>query len=229
MIEIMSQFVSVGPECHNELDELFSSITSVGGGLRGTCFKVMSDIAEIPLLIGMPKVREVLDTLDISVPTLVGFAILAMEPGEKKFLFHPHQDLRGHTSLRSVILWTPLSDGKKIGGMGIYKGSHKFGPIKHGVAEDGHLEVPENIREEFEKVTFDDMTIGDVLFFSPYSVHWSLLNKGTKIRWTAVMVIDDAAKAPHLRDDRSPFVVSEFIDDRSNEERINEKLGAHSN
>ena len=153
-----------------------------------------------------------------------GYSILAMEPHEDRFLFKRHQDLQSHTSLHSVNIWTPLSNGIGLGGMRIYRGSHSGGPIKHDVSDAGHLEIKSADLESEELHTLLDFDIGDVVFFSPYSVHESVANKGSSIRWTMVLTIDDASKTPHLAQSISPYVPSDYVDTRTNEERLKAAL-----
>ena len=62
---------------------------------------------------------------------------------------------------------------------------------------------------------------GDCVFVVPYLVHESVGNTGNAIRWTAVVKIDDASGQTHVKDGIHPFDIDEYIDSRSNEERLN--------
>ena len=220
MMNIMAQFCDVDVNNPNCLDDAFKEITAKGGNLRGNVFKVFSNIADIPLILGESHVQEQLKNFGFKVPVLQSFNMIAMEPGQNRFLFHRHQDLQSHISFHSVNLWIPLSNGENIGGMGLYDGTYKLGPLSHITAMDGHLEIPEERFEGNKSTELTDLKIGDIAYFNPYSVHWSIANSGSNIRWTLAISIDDGAKASHLSRSRSPYNPADFVDTRTNEQRL---------
>jgi hypothetical protein len=132
----------------------------------------------------------------------------------------PHQDLKGRTSLKSLILWIPLTAGNELGGMACWPGSHKKGPLVHRVTTKGQLELPDDAYMDFQRKDLSDYDIGDVFFMDPYLVHETIANKGKSIRWTAIIKIDDIYDNTHLTESLNPFVIDDFIDTKNNAERL---------
>ena len=222
MVGIMRPYCDANVADADDLDEAFSQVTRRGGSLRGNALKLISRLASLPLLLAEPGVKRKVAELGMRTPTIQAYSVLCMEPFVEKFLFEPHQDLKQRTSLNSIAFWIPLSEGPSIGGLGFFSGSHLRGPLHHGLSERGHLVVPEADCANFESAELTDYQLGDCFLFSPYLVHWSIPNEGASLRWTISLKIDEASESRHLTDSINPFVVEDYVDTRSNEERIAE-------
>ena len=207
-------------ENDGDLDACFAAATEQSISLRSNLYTTFGTMVDLPKLLASPLVEARLIELGFEVASIQTYSIFCIEPTKNKHLFLPHQDLRGRTSKRSLGLWIPLSADSDIGGMGVYKGTHKNGPIVHQTAETGQVYIEQ---EHYEKAdTFDCNTfdVGDVLMFDPYLIHYSIPNTGSKVRWTAIIKIDDMAAADHLGESLHPFDAADFVDLRSNKERL---------
>ena len=224
MVDIMKPYCDakvVGPD---DLDEAFAQVTKRGAALRSNVLKLSSRLASLPLLLADPGIRRKIGEVGIRTPVIQAYSVLCMEPFVEKFLFEPHQDLKQRTSLKALGFWVPLSEGPAIGGLGVIKGSHKKGPLHHGLSPRGHLELPPDTYAGLPRAEVTGYEEGDCLLFSPYVVHWSIPNEGKGLRWTLSMKIDEVSASAHLADSIHPFVIEDYIDTRSNEERIAEAL-----
>ena len=222
MLAIMAPFCDYPLDRSDSLDKYFVEISGRRQDLRSNVYKLFGRLADLPLLLSDEKICGVLEGLGFSVYTIQAYAIFCLEPYNERHLFVPHQDLKDRTSLNSLIIWVPLSSGRYLGGIAYYPGSHKKGPIRHELSPSGQLQLPESAYRGHEKVSLTDFEIGDCLFLSPYLIHESVINAGERIRWTAVVKIDDAIGITHVVDSLHPFVVTAYIDTRSNEERVRE-------
>ncbi|MEK7856792.1 MAG: phytanoyl-CoA dioxygenase family protein [Acidobacteriota bacterium] len=222
MVRVMQQFYDVSPDDPDALDKGFAEITKQDRKLRGNVLKIFSRMASLPLLLRDEKLEAKVRELGVEIPVLQAYSIVCMEPGESRFLFLPHQDLKDRTSFESLVIWAPLSPCNGEGGIGVYPGSHKKGPIKHDLSPEGHLRVPDEAVRGFSKHEVVRFKETDCLIFSPYLVHWSVLTTGRKVRWTAIVKVDDGLSTGHLRQAIHPFAVSDFIDERTNEDRLKE-------
>ena len=220
MLQILSSY---SPDSEN-IDTGFEAITNKSSTLRGNVYKVFGSLADTPLVLAQPSVKKTLNELGFKNYTMQAYSIICMEPNNDKYLFLPHQDLKARKSLKSAVLWIPLSEGENIGGIGFYSGSHKYGPIKHGVTDSGHLEISDGIKESHTSQSILDYKLGDCLIFDPYTVHWSIKNLGEKNRWTAVIKIDEVSNTSWLNKSLSPFDISSYIDEQSNEDRLKKKI-----
>ncbi len=231
MLSVMSNFITLSKSNNidSKLDSTFNRITRKSPTLRSNIFKSFCQLYSIPEFIYQKKIKKLLKKLGFKDPIIIGFGILAMEPNEKRFLFNVHQDLRTiFASYFATNIWIPLTTGRNIGGMGIYEESYKLGPIKHTVSKiNGHEEVNLKYTKNFKKSEFDKLEEGDCYIFSPYNLHYSIPNKGDKIRWTARLVIDDASKAKHFTKKFEPYDRKKYCDSRTNEERLNRMLGKY--
>ena len=107
-----------------------------------------------------------------------------------------------------------------IGGMCIAIGAHADGPLPHFVASDGQLEIKRSLYEHREHVLFEDIDVGDAIIFDTRVIHWSIMNRSKKTRWTVQLTLADGARTPHLESGLLAFDPSNYIDMRSNEDRI---------
>ena len=202
------------------LDSYFYQASSDSIVLKNNAYKLFGKLSHLPGLLCQVEVTRVLQLLGFENFTVQGFSVFCLEPGNTRNKFRPHQDLRGRTSHKSLILWVPLSVGSSYGGVRVWKGSHALGPLQHSVDSDGHLTVDSDRLSSFEQVELTDFALGDALFINPYSVHETVLNLGDGIRWTAIVKIDDIKSVRHLDKHLSPFPEEELIDLRSNEDRL---------
>lgn len=220
LVDIMRPFCDAKVRGPDDLDEALRQVTATSRTLRGNVLKMCSRLASLPLLLAQPGIKSAVAALGVGVPAIQGYSVLCMEPGEERFLFEPHQDLKQRASMHALALWIPLSAGSNIGGLGFYPGSHALGPQKHTLSAAGHLMLPPETYADFAPVECTGYEEGDCLVMSPFLVHWSVVNRGAAMRWTVSLKIDDAAGATHLRDSLHPFVIEDYIDTRSNEERL---------
>lgn len=224
MILCMEQFVSKikNKNLDVKIDHYFNEITKKRGNLRSHVYKSISNMLKLYELSTSPKVQKILKNLEINSPRHLGTSIFAIEPQQNKFLTEIHQDIRNNfVSLKSLNLWFPLNSGKQIGGLGIYSGSHLLGPIKHRISKkSGFITVDSKFLKKFKFVKITNFKAGDLILFSPFSLHCSIKNKGKKIRWTAAMCIDDISKTPHLNKKFNPFEKDKYVTNLTNEELL---------
>ena len=202
------------------VDELFNQISALGQNAKSNVYSTFGKLANLPLILSIPSIDKVVRNLGFNGCTIQAHSVFCLEPGNEKHKFLPHQDLKGRTSLKSLILWIPLTAGNELGGMACWPGSHKKGPLVHRVASTGQLELPADAYMDFQRQDLSDYDIGDVFFMSPYLVHETIANRGKSIRWTAIIKIDDIYGNTHLAESLNPFVIEDFIDKRNNAERM---------
>ena len=222
MVDIMRPYCGGAVRGPDDLDEAFAQVTRRGGALRGNVLKLCSRLASLPLLLAEPGVRRKIAEIGMRTPAIQAYSILCMEPHVEKFLFEPHQDLKQRMSLKTIAFWVPLSDGPDVGGLGLAVGSHVQGPLRHGLSARGQLVLPQDSYAGLPQIELTDYEEGDCLLFSPYLIHWSIPNSGECLRWTVSLKIDEVSAPAHLAESIHPFVVEDYVDTRSNEERIAE-------
>ena len=223
MLTIMRPYCTAGSQdetSETALDRCFLEVSAQGQDVKSNIYKVFSRLADLPLLLDDSAIKTDVEALGFTAYTIQAYSVFCLEPGNAHHLFMPHQDLRNRTSLKSLIVWAPLSAGPKLGGMSCWPGSHVLGPMHHGLNINGQLELPAESYAAFDRKVLTEYAIGDVIFMDPYLVHASVLNEGEAIRWTAVVKIDDVESNDHLTRSLHPFPIDELIDSRSNEERL---------
>ena len=221
MIAIMAPHCQCDLDQADSLDRCFYEVSAQGQALKSNVYQLFGRLADLPLLLADKGISEKIAALGFFSFTIQAYSIFCLEPGNKKHLFLPHQDLRDRTSRKSLIVWVPLSGGSDFGGLAIYPGTHRLGPLKHQLSESGQLTLDKSAYECSEKREITRYETGDCVFVDPYLVHESVGNTGNAIRWTAVVKIDDASGQTHVKDGIHPFDIDEYIDSRSNEERLN--------
>ncbi len=217
------------PYCDNQnndscdaslVDELFLEISAKGQTAKANVYSIFGQLADLPLILGIPSVRKVIKRLGFKGFTIQAYSVFCLEPGNEKHKFLPHQDLKGRTSFKSLILWVPLTAGKELGGMACWPGSHKKGPLVHTVAASGQLQLPSDDLIRSHRLDLSNYDVGDVIFMDPYLVHETIGNNGNSIRWTAIIKIDDINSNSHLLEGKTPFIIEDFINTKSNAERL---------
>ena len=141
--------------------------------------------------------------------------------GKKSFLFPIHQDLK-ILSNKSILIWIPLNKSSgDLGGVTLYKKSHKNGPLKHTWG-DGYITLNKQSLKKISKLSkfnFTEYNVGDVLFISPLLVHQSIINSNkNKNRWTFVIHVGDMTDSKHLLKNLSPFNFNRYFSPLTNEE-----------
>lgn len=225
MINIMLPYVKnkklLNKKNYNDIDYLFNQI-SRSKKLRSNIYKTFYNIFGINRLLYDKSLMSMLKKIGYKLPIFLSSDITAIEPDNKKYLLNLHQDLRGipYTSFRSAIIWAPMSEGELTGGVNIYEGSHKLGPIKHKISENnGHEYVDKKFTKNFKKIAVENLKVGDCLIFSPFCLHSSIPNFGKKIRWTLRYSVDDAYNTKHLDKNLHIFDKSKYTTDLTNDER----------
>ena len=223
MISIMQPYcvcANADPYDASSVDELFTQISALGQNAKSNVYSTFGRLANIPFILSIPSIDKIVRKLGFNGCTIQAYSIFCLEPGNEKHKFLPHQDLKGRTSLNSLILWIPLTSGNELGGMACWPGSHKKGPLVHGVTSTGQLELPVDAYMDFQRQDLSDYDIGDIFFMNPYLVHETIANRGNSIRWTAIIKIDDIHGNTHLSESLNPFVIEDFIDTKNNAERL---------
>ena len=223
IIEIMGQhcYVDKKKSIDEILDQSFNLITNKSGQLRSNIYKSISSLQSIYNLCSLKIIKKIMNKIKIQTPRNLGSSIFAMEPNSKKYLILHHQDIRNDlASNQAINIWFPLTAGPNIGGVAIYPGSHRNGPIKHYIdKKEGKINIEKKHLKKLNKVKkIINFQVGDLLLFHPYLVHYSIINKGKKIRWTTAMCIDNPSNSPHLEKSFMPYVKTNFITNLTNEQ-----------
>lgn len=223
IFEIMRPYLSnetkaLGPD--RGLDAGFDEISAAGPKVKSHCYRLWGKLSSLPLVLGDPAVQEKVKALGFEHATIQSYSIFCLENGNRRNAFLPHQDLRDRTSLNSLLIWIPLSQGDNIGGMSVYPGTHRDGPLHHDLSAEGKPFVPEATYKDRPRKDIVDFKVGDCIFMSPYAIHESIENRGASMRWTAVVKLDSAIELTHLKESLSPFDIERFIDLRLNSERL---------
>ncbi len=223
IFEVMRPYLSeetvlLGSE--NGLDAGFHEISRLGGSLKSNCYKLWGKLAAIPMAMADPAIWRTIEALGFGNATVQSFSVFCLERGNNRNTFLPHQDLRDRTSLNSLLIWIPLSDGMDIGGMSILPKTHLGGPLHHDLSSEGKPFLPESLYPDAEVKEIVGYKVGDCIFMTPYLIHASILNSSDKIRWTAVIKLDGTEKLTHLKESVSPFSIADYIDTRLNSERL---------
>lgn len=220
MVAIMAPHCDSATDQPDSLDRCFYAIAAQGQELKTNVYRLFGRLGDLPLLLADKGVSEKVAGYGFTNYTIQAYSVFCLEPGNSKHMFLPHQDLRDRTSRKSLIVWVPLSGGSNCGGLALYPGTHRRGPLKHGLSPSGQLMLEENAYADSERLDVTEFDVGDCVFVDPYLVHESIENRGEGIRWTAVIKIDDASGQAHVRDSIHPFDIEEYIDARSNAERL---------
>ena len=220
MIAIMAPHCDYPADLPDSLDRCFYAISAQGQDLKTNVYRLFGRLADLPLLLADKGVSEKVAEYGFTNYTIQAYSVFCLEPGNTKHMFLPHQDLRDRTSRKSLIVWVPLSGGTDCGGLALYPGTHRDGPLRHGLSPAGQLMLEESAYSDSERLDVTSFEIGDCVFVDPYLIHESIGNHGEAIRWTAVVKIDDASGQAHVRDSIHPFDIDSYIDSRSNAERL---------
>ena len=202
--------------------ELFEECTNISIKLRQNVYKTFSKLFTINSLLNEKKVQKILSKKGFKNTVLASYSIVVMEPKIKKFLFPFHQDLKTRHSKKSISMWIPLNDNlNNMGGLELIKNSEKFGPIPHFINQKGLTEIKNFYMKKMRKMKRIKITKykrGDVLFFSPYTVHKSIPNFHSKeSRWSLIAQFDDLTNPYHLRKSTFPFKIEKYSTQSTNE------------
>jgi hypothetical protein len=220
IFEIMIPFCDVERDDPDALDKCFYEISRQGNDLKSNCYQLFGRLMALPSLLNDPNISRRIESLGFGMATIQSYSVFCLEPGNERNMFLPHQDLRERTSQNSLIIWVPLSSGDNIGGMACYPGTHVEGPIEHAISEGNKVLIPGEAYRNVDRAYLTDFEVGDCILMSPYLIHESIENTGSKIRWTAVVKIDSAVGLEHLDKSIHPFSINEYIDLRTNAERL---------
>lgn len=235
MLEIMAPFATCPADQPDSLDRSFTEIGTRSQTLKSNIYTLFSKLADLPLLLTEPNIAGFIKEQGFENFTIQAYSIFCIEPHDDRHLFLPHQDLVARTSLKTLQFWIPLSTGPNIGGVAVWKGSQKAGPMKHIWYTDpeyrsdptkkfqkfagaagrrkpfGALVLPEETYMHCKRTDMVDFQLGDCLILTPYTVHSSIQNRGKDMRWTYVIKIEDATCVPHAVNDTSPFPMNEYL------------------
>lgn len=235
MLEIMEPFTDYPIDRPDSLDKCFADIGAKSQTLKSNCYRMFSRLADLPLMLNEPNIAKLVADLGFRNHTIQAMSIFCIEPNDDRHIFLPHQDLVDRMSLKTLQFWIPLSTGENIGGVAVWKGSHKKGPLHHkwrteeGFRADpktkfqnfagaagrrkpfGALVLPEEHYKDLERVDMIDYELGDALLLTPYTVHGSIPNRGNAMRWTYVIKIEEMVGIEHFRTDTSPFPMNEYL------------------
>ncbi len=235
MLEIMSPFCDYPTDQPDSLDKCFAEIGAKSQTLKSNCYKMFSRLADLPLMLTEPNIAKFIADNGFRNFTIQAASVFCIEPKDDRHIFLPHQDLVDRMSLKTLQFWIPLSSGKDIGGVAVWRGSHLNGPIKHKwqTGEDycadpkqkfqnfagaagrrkpfGALVLPEEKYSHLERLDMIDYELGDALVLTPYTVHGSIPNRGEAMRWTFVIKIEEMVGTNHFWNDTSPFPMNEYL------------------
>jgi len=107
-----------------------------------------------------------------------------------------HQDYSGmRGSLNGMVAWMPLVPmTKDMGYLEVAPASHRLGFVNHELAGPGFV-TTENHDVHWHSV---EMDVGDVLFFSAFTLHRSGNNTSDKIRWAVNWRFDDLTEPTYI-------------------------------
>jgi len=219
---ILIQFSKKNKNKKKSNSELFEECTNISIKLRQNVYKTFSKLFTINSLLNEKKVQKILSKKGFKNTVLASYSIVVMEPKIKKFLFPFHQDLKTRHSKKSISMWIPLNDNlNNMGGLELIKNSEKFGPIPHFINQKGLTEIKNFYMKKMRKMKRIKITKykrGDVLFFSPYTVHKSIPNFHSKeSRWSLIAQFDDLTNPYHLRKSTFPFKIEKYSTQSTNE------------
>ena len=219
---ILIQFSKKNKNKKKSNSELFEECTNISIKLRQNVYKTFSKLFTINSLLNEKKVQKILSKKGFKNTVLASYSIVVMEPKIKKFLFPFHQDLKTRHSKKSISMWIPLNDNlNNMGGLELIKNSEKFGPIPHFINQKGLTEIKNFYMKKMRKMKRIKITKykrGDVLFFSPYTVHKSIPNfRSKESRWSLIAQFDDLTNPYHLRKSTFPFKIEKYSTQSTNE------------
>jgi len=131
MLMIMEPFCDHPTDRSNSLYRCFAEIGKCNYKLRSNLYMLFGRLVDLPLLLTEPKIAKRIREFGLSVYTIQAYSIFCIEPNDDRHLFLPHQDLVDRTSLKGLQFWIPLSNGKDIDGLSVWRCSHLRGPMKH--------------------------------------------------------------------------------------------------
>jgi len=207
----------------NNNSELFKLITKKSKKLRENLFKSFSRLISCIEILSDKKIKSFLKKKNYKNLALISFSVVVMEPNRKKFLFPVHQDLKNRLSNKSILMWIPLNKSKgSLGGVTLYKNSHKLGLLKHEIGHSGIMQLKSKSQQKIaklQKIDFNKYNVGDVLFISPFLVHKSINNINKKdSRWTLIIQVDDLTSTKHFSKSLNPYDVDYHSASLTNEE-----------
>jgi|GEM_PF-6187242 len=151
-----------------------------------TCAKQAHNLISLHQLACNELIVNMLHDFGVSFPSYAAKPVILFSAKQLAENHHfywkakPHQDWAGLMgSLDSVVAWLPLVPfTKELGFLEIVPGSHLSGLLKH-VPSGPTVEISEEHEYDFQPIP---MELGDVLFFSTFSIHRSGENISDLIR-----------------------------------------------
>lgn len=220
IFEIMRPHCDLDPSDPNAIDKGFLALGRLSPALKSNCYRLFGKLAAVPRILSEPGVARKIKEFGFEDATIQAYSVFCLEPGNQRNTFLPHQDLRDRTSLNSLQLWIPLSTGSNLGGVACFANTHRKGPLHHDITANGKPFLNESEFAQARRYDMVDYALGDIVFMTPYLVHESIENTGNSVRWTAVIKMDSVRDLKHLSESVTPFPIDQYIDLRTNEQRL---------
>ncbi|MSO74221.1 MAG: hypothetical protein EXQ99_03585 [Alphaproteobacteria bacterium] len=221
IFEIMRPHCCMDPNDPDAIDKGFVSLRGRTDSLKQNCYRLFGKLAAVPRLLADPGIARIIAELGFTDAAVQSHSVFCLEPGNLRNTFLPHQDLRDRTSLNALLIWVPLSAGPDIGGMACYEASHREGPRHHRLSPEGKPYLTPEHYADCRRIELVNYLLGDCVFISPFLIHESIQNRGMAVRWTAVIKLDSVIGLNHVKESIYPFPIDEYIDLRTNEQRLN--------
>ena len=171
-------------------------LLKLGGGFREVLFtqlKYLQVLQTLSAEIGDFLVSSgFLAQMQFSVP-LVWPTLRADPPDEDTYLLPMHQDYKSTRSLRALRMWITLRTADDhYGSMALLPGSHKLGALEHDTSDPRYPKIDAGLLKDFEPLSIS-APAGSAVIFDPLLVHSSVPNQSSRMKYTALIQIQDHA------------------------------------
>lgn len=162
--------------------------------VRGKLYDLSQGLAACHRLAFDARIMRLCEALGVRVPILRNVTLRIDFPGDDRILQPAHQDVRGIRSRNCLNFWVPLQPvGEGTGGMRLYEGSHKAGPLMPDQLNASGYQVIDASHLSPYPPVVATLELGGGLVFDPCLVHESSPNTGDDVRLTWVFRFDDGA------------------------------------
>lgn len=167
--------------------------------VRGKLYELSQGLAACHRLAFDARIARLCAALGLKVPLLRNTTLRIDFPGDDRVLQPAHQDIRGIRSRNCLNFWVPLQRvDEGSGGLRVFPGSHKAGPLMPDDLNAAGYQVIEPSRLAPYPPVVAALDVGAGLIFDPCLVHESARNAGPDVRLTWVFRFDDGAEIDWL-------------------------------
>ena len=197
-----------------DLQEKYYFIKNFNEKLKAHFYDISATNLEILHHLRNPELIQIIKKFFKNNDLFTGRAAIHIHDDANQHLLDPHQET-SQISVDNIVLWIPLFDtNKKLGGLSIYKDSHKHGYFEHTLEHPRlgakswtkkYTHVSSEISKKFQRVDLETNAGSAVLLHSAL-LHSSYPTKEKNFaRFVITERFNPLIKVPFLRDENAPL------------------------